>query len=66
MSEASITPSIQTVLDDPCASYWLKNALKSMLERDPLDALQDAQLLAALMDVRLLNLEQASTEAPNG
>lgn len=58
--------SIAAVLNDPSASHWLKNAVKSSLERDPLDALQDAQLLAALMDIRLMSIEQAAAGANDG
>lgn len=68
MSNQPQTPeiSIAAVLNDPSASYWLKNAVKSSLERDPLDALQDAQLLAALMDIRLISMEHAAAGANDG
>lgn len=58
--------SIAAVLNDRSASHWLKNAVKSSLERDPLDALQDAQLLAALMDIRLMSIEQSAAGANDG
>ena len=42
-----------TVLADPATSYWLKSAIKAALARDPVDALNDALVLAAVLDDRL-------------
>jgi hypothetical protein len=49
------TPEIEgeEILDDPVASDWLKAALRTALERDPVDALNDALLLAATLEERL-------------
>ena len=41
------------VLADPATSYWLKSAIEAALERDPVDALNDALVLAAVLDGRL-------------
>ena len=46
-------PEREEILDDPSASDWLKGALRSALARDPVDALNDALLLAATLEVRL-------------
>lgn len=43
---------IKEVLAARDTSYWLLGALQGALERDPVDALHDAQLLARLMKVR--------------
>lgn len=43
---------IRTVLDDRGASFWLKDALKSALQRDCVDAANDAELLASILDER--------------
>jgi hypothetical protein len=43
----------EEILDDPSASDWLKGALRSAIERDPVDALNDALLLAATLEERL-------------
>jgi hypothetical protein len=43
---------IERVLADPAASYWLKFALRSALERDPVDAANDAEVLACLLEKR--------------
>ena len=50
-SEASL-PSIDDVLGDPGASFWLKNSLCTGLARDPVDAANDADVLARLLDRR--------------
>jgi hypothetical protein len=43
---------IEQVLADPAASFWLKEALRSALDRDPVDAANDAEVLAQLLDQR--------------
>jgi hypothetical protein len=45
-------PTIEEVLRDPSASFWLKAALRSELARDPVDAANDAEVLALLLDRR--------------
>lgn len=45
-------PSIEDVLGDPGASFWLKNSLHTALARDPVDAANDADVLARLLDRR--------------
>lgn len=45
-------PSIDEVLADPSASFWLRNALLAALSRDPVDAANDAEVLARLLDRR--------------
>lgn len=43
---------IEQVLADPVASFWLKQCLRSALDRDPVDAGNDAEVLAQLLDRR--------------
>jgi len=43
----------QVVLADPSTSFWLKSAIEAALTRDPVDALNDALVLAAVLDDRL-------------
>lgn len=45
-------PSIEEILADPSASFWLRNALLAALSRDPVDAANDAEVLARLLDRR--------------
>ncbi|MBC9969001.1 Rossmann-fold NAD(P)-binding domain-containing protein [Ralstonia insidiosa] len=44
---------IQRVLNDPSTSNWLKNALGAQLQRDPVDAANDADVLAEIMREKL-------------
>jgi len=46
-------PLCENILDDPAASFWLKNALRSALNRDPVDALNDAEVLVVALKERL-------------
>ena len=43
----------EAILKDPRTSEWLKSALRSAAMRDPIDALNDALVLAAALDERL-------------
>lgn len=48
---------------DESTSVWLKTALSSALERDPVDALNDALALAGVLEERLrsvLDLDEAT------
>ena len=59
---SDITDSnVEEVMTDQAASDWLKTALRTALERDPVDALNDALALAAALEQRLrtvLGLEE--------
>jgi hypothetical protein len=48
---APLTPA--ALLQDPATSEWLKSMLQWALERDPVDALQDALSLAGILEERL-------------
>ena len=50
--EANDLPGIDEVLADPAASFWLKTALRSALSRDPVDAANDSEIMARLLDRR--------------
>jgi len=45
-------PRIEEILADPAASFWLKTALRSALRRDPVDAANDSEILARLLEER--------------
>jgi hypothetical protein len=53
-------PSIDEVLADPAASFWLKTALRSALCRDPVDAAHDSEILAQLLEQRCNAILSAS------
>jgi hypothetical protein len=46
-------PPEEKVPTDPTASYWLRDAVRSAFERDPVDALNDALALADILEVRM-------------
>jgi hypothetical protein len=49
------TPTITEVLESPCTHFYLKEALKVFLTKDPIDAANDAELLSELMRQRVEN-----------
>ena len=53
MNVGCLEPTVEEVMRDESASDWLKGALTTALERDPVDALSDAFLLAAALEERL-------------
>jgi hypothetical protein len=55
----SESPQVQTsdeILKDPNASLWLKAAIETAVLRDPVDALNDALVLAAALEHRLRDI----------
>ena len=50
---AEAMPEVRQILEDPAVSDWLKAALAEAIARDPVDALNDALLLAQTLDDRL-------------
>ena len=46
-------PTVEEILNDESVSNWLKYALSTVLGRDPVDALNDAEMLVAVLNVRL-------------
>jgi hypothetical protein len=53
MKSAAAEFEAEEILADPAASSWLKDALRSALERDAVDALNDALALAGTLEARL-------------
>ena len=51
---------IDDVLNDPTISHWLKSALGSALNRDILDATNDAEMLFLILSRRLGELFAAN------
>lgn len=50
-------PDAQEILASPSASFWLKEALQAALQRDPVDAANDAELLASVLAKRCAGLQ---------
>ena len=42
------------ILENACASYWLRSTYQLAIRRDPVDALNDAELLASALRARTL------------
>ena len=43
---------IQAIIANPATSYWLRDALKAAMQRDPLDVANDAEFLAVIFAKR--------------
>lgn len=50
------TPTAIEVMESPYAHEYLKEALQSFLSKDPVDAVNDAEILLAILKVRLEKL----------
>lgn len=48
----SSAQEIQAVIQDPSTNYWQRDALKTAMQRDPLDVDSDAEYLAMLFAKR--------------
>jgi len=46
-------PTTQDLLEAHDTSYWLKSALRTAWNRDPVDAASDAELLASVLTARV-------------
>jgi hypothetical protein len=55
-TNSSELPEIAAVFHDPAASSWLKTSLCSALSRDPVDAANDAEVLAKLLERRFRDI----------
>jgi hypothetical protein len=53
---------INEVLADPTASFWLKAALHLALSRDPVDAANDSEILARLLDRRCREINESASK----
>ena len=56
MNAPAAAATIEELMADQSASEWLKSALRSALERDPVDALNDTLALAGILEDRLRNI----------
>jgi len=61
--------TIALLLVDPSLSYWLKGALRTAVERDPLDVLNDAEALCQVLTERaqeILDIEERGGDIKEG
>ncbi len=47
--EADSKEMLETIKHSSLVSYWLKETVKSAMQRDPVDALKDAEVLVRLL-----------------
>lgn len=52
MLDLKSSMNLNEILEDPGASCWLKDAIKTAYERDPVDALHDARRLLKMLAER--------------
>lgn len=60
-----MTPTCKAILVDVSASDWVKDALRSALERDPVDALNDAEILVKVLKVNLDDIQRRVNDFMN-
>ena len=48
--------NLNEILEDPGVSYWLKDAIKTAYQRDPVDALHDARRLLKILAERYTHI----------
>ena len=58
-----MTPLCREIMNSYAATFWLKRTLASALERDPVDALADAEALARALRENLDNVQRAAAQA---
>ncbi len=60
-----MTPICKAIHVDISASDWVKDALRSALERDPVDALNDAEALVKALRENLDDMQRRGNEFMN-
>ena len=60
-----MTPICKAILVDVSASDWVKDALRSALERDPVDVLNDAETLVKALRENLDDMQCRVVEFMN-
>ena len=59
----SLNMNLKEILADPGISYWLKDAIKTAYERDPIDAMHDARRLLKMLGewyTQMVNRDQTA------
>ena len=57
--------NLNEVLEDPGLSYWLKDAVKTAYQRDPVDALHDARRLIKMLAERYTRIVNGVDSLPD-
>lgn len=61
---ACVDQQLSWVLENPAMSEWLKSALKSALDEDPISLVNDLEILTHLLGMRAKALAQNAFERP--
>jgi hypothetical protein len=56
MPTPSYDKARDTIIGDPSCSFWLRDAIRGLENRDPVDAVHDAECLCELLTTRLEEL----------
>ena len=59
-------PEAEAILSSPHHSFWLKDALRSALARDPVDAANDAELLLSVLSAHCEAVQKAARLVVDG
>jgi hypothetical protein len=62
----TVDDEIHAILESPTSSYWLRQALHSALERDSVDAANDAEHLSDLLSRRCNLVESQQPNVGQG
>lgn len=57
ITKENVQDIIHMVIESPSVSFWLKGAIKELLDRDPVDAWADAEVLKQVMYMRLKKIQ---------
>jgi hypothetical protein len=52
ITTTNVKKVIADIMQDPSTSFWFKVTLESALKRDPVDAANDAEVMAKLLSAR--------------
>lgn len=48
----------EEIVNNPSLSYWVKDAVKTVDERDPVDALRDITILKSFIENKLVTIKE--------
>ena len=66
MTSTKVRPMEQVILNDPSASRWLKAQIRNLDLRDPVDALNDIEVLTQVLALKIKNASNHAHNQCNG
>lgn len=64
MTPQELKDKIEYVEHNPASSYWIKKAWEGLKDRDPVDAMEDVELLADICMARWLEIKEKAGVKP--